>query len=914
MQMQQVDDEYELEHNAEEESGELIQALGWRLTRLAQEQIGIRQQTEDRWLSDLEQYMGHYDAETLERLKKSGGSQAFVNITRSKSTGAEARLSDMLFPSDDTNWAIQPTPVPELQKMAMNQEVAGQDEQGNEITHADLAKGIIKEAQARAEAMTREIDDQLVEAKYHTIAREVIHDACLFGTGILKGPVVINRTRKNWKQLDNAVYELDIVQEYRPGVEHVSVWDWFPDMSATKITECGFIFERRYVTKKQLIELSKRPGYLKEQIKKIIAVDARNNSNGSSHVGRIRELSGVQANINDNRYELWEYHGPATKEDLEACGCMVENDDLIEHDVIVSFINGTVIKADLNPLETGECPYSVFAYEDDDTSVFGFGIPYLLRNEQRIVNAAWRMLLDNAALSTGPQLIINRELVTPSDGSWDLKARKVWWLTDPEHRVNDAFGSHEIASHQAELSNIFETAKNMASEVTSLPMIAQGEVGGTQDTAAGRSMLLNAANTVLRNVVKAFDDGITKPFIGRMYDWNMQNSDKEAIKGDFEVDARGSSALLVKETQTQALLNLMSVSLQPIYSDLTKHPELYRKAIQAQHLNPDDVVKTDDELEAEKNKPDPIQQAMQEQQAAMMQLQVQELQGKIDKLTAETADINVKTQFSAMQTAGSIVQMPQIVPIGDELMKSAGYKDANGLPSTVAPNMAQQAPSMQQNTSPGSPALPQEGMPQDPNQPQQIDPQSAAQGMNRGIETQQIEARAAGGPVNAGQPYLVGELGPEVIVPQNNGMVLPNRNPDPAMRGLQNGQPDYGYGNRYQSNQPKGVGYYGELQRPDGGHSTELSVDVGKGDIPAMVPGLSSKEMSAMLTAKDGDKFPDSVYDKAASHAAFRELNGQSPWAGINDSKELPPDLREKMISQAMIAPNDPPRGKPKKR
>jgi hypothetical protein len=286
---------------------------------------------------------------------------------------------------------------------------------------------------------------------------------------------------------------------------------------------------------------------------------------------------------------------------------------------------------------------------------------------------------------------------------------------------------------------------------------------------------------VLRNVVKAFDDGITKPFIGRMYDWNMQNSDIEDIKGDFEIDARGSSALLVKETQTQALLNLMSVSLQPIYTDLTKHPELYRKAIQAQHLNPDDIVKTNDELEAEKNKPDPMQQAMMEQQAVMMQLQVQELQGKIDKLTAETADINVKTQFSAMQTAGQIVQMPQIVPVGDELMKSAGYKDANGTPSTQVPQgMEQQAPDMQQdqmiqqNTSPGSPALPNDGMPQDPNQPQQIDPQSAAQGMNQGIETQQIEARAEGGPVNAGQPYLVGEQGPEVIVPNGSGTVIPN--------------------------------------------------------------------------------------------------------------------------------------------
>jgi hypothetical protein len=59
--------------------------------------------------------------------------------------------------------------------------------------------------------------------------------------------------------------------------------------------------------------------------------------------------------------------------------------------------------------------------------------------------------------------------------------------------------------------------------------------------------------------------------------------------------------------------------------------------------------------------------------------------------------------------------------------------------------MEQQAPDMQQdqmirqNTSPGSPALPEDGMPQDPNQPQQVDPQSAAQGMNQGIETQQID-------------------------------------------------------------------------------------------------------------------------------------------------------------------------------
>ena len=38
-----------------------------------------------------------------------------------------------------------------------------------------------------------------------------------------------------------------------------------------------------------------------------------------------------------------------------------------------------------------------------------------------------------------------------------------------------------------------------------------------------------------------------------------------------------------------------------------------------------------------------------------------------------------------------------------------------------------------------------------------------------------IPGRAAGGPVNAMQPYVVGEQGPEVIVPQQAGVVVPNQ-------------------------------------------------------------------------------------------------------------------------------------------
>lgn len=114
-------------------------------------------------------------------------------------------------------------------------------------------------------------------------------------------------------------------------------------------------------------------------------------------------------------------------------------------------------------------------------------------------------------------------------------------------------------------------------------------------------------------------------------------------------------------------------------------------------------------------------------------------------------------------------------------------------------------------------------------------------------------------------------------------------NANPMVRGMQNGQPNYGYGNRYNSKMPKGTGYYGEVARPEGGFSGELSVDTGYGDIPSMVPGLTPNEMQSVLTAGEGQRFPESVYRKASSHAAFRKLNGLAAFAGINDQPSLLP-------------------------
>lgn len=98
--------------------------------------------------------------------------------------------------------------------------------------------------------------------------------------------------------------------------------------------------------------------------------------------------------------------------------------------------------------------------------------------------------------------------------------------------------------------------------------------------------------------------------------------------------------------------------------------------------------------------------------------------------------------------------------------------------------------------------------------------------------------------------------------------------------------------------QPKGVGYYGEVARPDSGYSTEIGIGTNAyGEIPTMVPGLSENQLVNLLTMGEEDRVPDDIAKKAISHAAWRKLQGQSPWAGINDQQTLLPRKNGSLLS-----------------
>ena len=633
-------EEYELE------IAERLHTFAHRLGTLCSEQVAKKNQIEQRWLDDLRQYHGEYAADEATKLARAKGSEIFVNITRNKTNAAEARLQDMLFPTDDRNFGLMATPVPELDYVSRQSPEAPDEEEP--IAEARKIKSLASEA---AMAMQEVIDDQLLESRYHIKARDIIHDACQLGTAVIKGPIIIGRTKKRWDVMPDGMSVLQIVEALEPTVERVDPWDFFPDMSARHIGEAEFVFERRRLSKKQLREMAQLPGVLVSQLREIVKGSAKETHKAQDFTDDIRNITGVNTVGEGNKYEIWEYHGPISKSELLDAMSMSEEDvDYEEMDELddeieatVFFCGERVIKVAVNPMESDERPYSVFNWEKDESSIFGFGVPCLMRSAQKVINASWRMMMDNAGLSVADQIVVNKELLYPADGSWDMTPKKIWYLRDKTRSVGEAFATFSTPSHQAELANIFGMARQLADEETNLPLIAQGEMGPhTTKTSSGMAMLMNSSNIVLRKAVKNWDDDITRPLITRFYDFNMQFNDKPEIKGDFSIEARGSGALLVREKQQENLMIYSNLSMSiPEFAKRRDWAELDREIAKSLEV-PYDAITLDDEEIAEREA-EAMQMAQMQQQdpgaekaALEMQLKQLDLQIKQGRLQLDS--------------------------------------------------------------------------------------------------------------------------------------------------------------------------------------------------------------------------------------------------------------------------------------
>ena len=666
-----------------------IQQIIHVLRAEAELRVAWRVMIEQRWIEDLQQYHGIYPDHIRAKLdKKKNRSSLFVNLTGPKTDAMSARLMDLIFPTDDRSWGIGPTPVPEMDQIqkegkdqhdkakktmsevddrlqmdglsepekaelsAMGQEAEAQLSEA-QIALDELAE--LKEKARRAsDLMQEEIDDQLKASRYQAKCRDVIDDACKMGTGIMKGPVLTEKTNKRWQADEQGQHALTDVMEMRPGYERVDPWGFFPDPNARNIEECEDFFERHLLNAKQMRAMAKRPDMDEAAIAKVL-----DSGPGDATPQGMNQLFSLTKDDNHqikDKYQVWEFTGPIDKEhfgtlveayqDVDALEVAEELDSLSELHVKVWFCQGEVLKFAIHPLESNESIYSVFNIKKSESSLFGYGIPYLARDPQASINAAWRMMMDNAAFAAGPQVVVNRNRIKPEHNrqGYDLEAFKVWQAVDGAID-SPAFETYQFDMNQPLLQGIIEMSRRDLDEMTSMPQIAQGEQGaGVTKTAQGMAMLMNSANVNFRRVVKNWDDDMAVPNIRRIYDFNMQYSSKEEIKGDYEVDARGSSVLLVREMQSTNLMNYATMFADnPRWSAWIKEDGLMREIAKVSMISTDSILKTRDEVEKDRAEAGKQQDPMAQVEMAKQELEMAKLEVMRERIEADIAIAEMET-------------------------------------------------------------------------------------------------------------------------------------------------------------------------------------------------------------------------------------------------------------------------------
>lgn len=638
------------------------------------------------WLGDEEYYEGIDDSNRGEKLikptspdgtiriaKKSAvsatRSTVFVELTRPYVDAAAARVSDMLLPTDDRNWSIIPTPVPDLIKQLENTSpVTGQDGQpvmvqgdmveqngqtvqmARPMTVADQAQKAISDAKAACEKAQAQIDDWLTECDYLDECRSVIDDAARIGVGILKGPIP-KRMRKKAVIKALQFVGIEIKESLNPVSVRVSAWNFYPDPDCGDDIQRGkYVFERDDITGRELSELKGTAGYIDEAIDEVLEEGPKD-----SIIKGSPKKEGDRR-IDSELYQIWYFHGYLSANELDTLGardCGCEGNQ--QYPVICTMVNDRIIKAAVSPLDSGEFPYDVFVWQKRSGHWAGRGVARQMRTDQDGVNAAVRNLMDNAGLSGGPMWAVNRSKLIPIDGKWELRARKGFYTRNDEdvQNIRDALTFFNVPSMQVELLNITEFWKRSAEDATGLPMLLQGQLGQSPDTVGGMTMLNNNATTVLRRIAKTYDSRITDRHLSRYYEWLLIHGEDDSAKGDFTIKARGSSALIERDAQSQFLMQMLTASLNPRFK--LDPAKIMAKVLKSQRFDAEDVEMSDEEYEAtQQAQPDPRLAVAQMKEEGVNQRFAAELQAKQQADAMEYAFRQWEKQIDATLQAAEL--------------------------------------------------------------------------------------------------------------------------------------------------------------------------------------------------------------------------------------------------------------------
>tara|TARA_R110002020_G_scaffold368877_2_gene580676 strand:- start:1448 stop:3580 length:2133 start_codon:yes stop_codon:yes gene_type:complete len=587
-----------------------------------------RYSDEQRWLQAYRNYRGIYSPDV--QFTETEKSRVFIKVTKTKTLAAYGQVVEVLLAANKFPISIDPTMIPEgiaenvhfdpaepeQVRELRKENPYGFSGDGKELppgatqdtlierlgATAKKLVGIenIKEGQGStpssitlspsalaAKKMEKLIHDQLQESGATKHLRSTAFEMSLFGTGIMKGPFAIDKEYPNWDEEGSYNPTIKTV----PQVNHVSVWNFFPDPDANNMDDARFVVERHKMSRSQLRDLKKRPFFREDTIEKVIKLGESYNKKYWEH-----DLEDYAREQDVYRFEVLEYWGAIDTELLEEFGVDLP-DSFKEVDEVGANIwicNNNLLRVVLNPFKPQRIPYVAAPYELNPYSFFGIGIAENMDDTQTLMNGFMRMSVDNAVLSGNLLIEVDETNLVPGQ---DLTVYPGKVFRRQGGAPGQAIFGTKYPNVSSENMMMFDKARQLADESTGLPSFSYGQTGvtGVGRTASGISMLLGAAAGGVKTVIKNIDDYLLRPLGEGLFQFNMQFNFDPSIRGDLEVKAGGTDSLMANEVRSQRLMQFLSITSNPALAPFAKFQYVIREIAKSLDLDPDKVTNNMDE-------------------------------------------------------------------------------------------------------------------------------------------------------------------------------------------------------------------------------------------------------------------------------------------------------------------------------
>lgn len=555
------------------------------------------------------------------------------------------------------------------------------------LTVKDLANEKIEIARKAAKSAEDRVYNWMVECGRTAEVRKMIFDAARIGTGVVKGPIPITK-RGMMVRKEGGDTALLIEDKLLPATKWVDPWNLFPDPSCGEdIHDGDYILEKDSMAERQVRKLKDQPGYIAAQIDKVLLEGPERinvaGDGGEGGGGKPGEKT------KRKRFPIWYYYGtlkrdeylalrkPANKPknakaDYKAGSELKPDQELVY--CICTLINDTVVRAIMNPLQSGEFPYHAFPWQRRSGHWAGIGVGEQGRVPQRMVNAATRAMLNNAGKSAGSQVVIDRSCITPGTGTgpndWVLgTGDKIWFKNSDSPAMGDvrqAFMIFSIPNVTPQMMEIINYGMKLMEETTSIPLITQGQSGETTpDTLGATQIQNNNANQLLRTIGYTFDDYITEKEVRGYYEWLLLDPDvPDEEKAEFEIDAHGSVALVERAIMDQTIAQMGPTVLNPAYGIDPK--KWAKQFLKTKRLDPADFnYSPEDQQRMDQNPVKPVQVQVAEARTASAEKIAQgeqaiENQRVQNEHTQAAADMTVKLHALANDLEGLKAELAKV--------------------------------------------------------------------------------------------------------------------------------------------------------------------------------------------------------------------------------------------------------------